>query len=142
MTSVGLLDHPKIAETLSDPATSHWLRQLLRELSNRDPVDALNDVTRASQLLRDFVDDLLRPTASKAGGRVCTFRVQVNDGPEHDLPVSSGFYVSAVAAVPAVLGVEDFPVHVRIWIEQLQPHYPPMIFAIDEPGGPVRRVSS
>lgn len=68
-------------------------------------------------------------------GGTTTFRVKVNGGSPADLTVATSLYASAAAAVPATLGVEQFPVEVQIWVEDLQPDYPPLNFSILEAGG-------
>jgi len=55
-------DLPTVAEVLSDPAASLWLRTTLRSALLRDPVDAANDceflarllARRCEQLMSDF----------------------------------------------------------------------------------------
>ncbi|HXJ88913.1 MAG TPA: hypothetical protein VMS18_19000 [Candidatus Binatia bacterium] len=55
-------DLPTVAEVLSDPAASLWLRTTLRSALLRDPVDAANDceflarllARRCEQLVSDF----------------------------------------------------------------------------------------
>lgn len=63
------------------------------------------------------------------------FSVEVNGVAVRHITVPTGLYRSAAAAIPALLGIEDFPVKVRIWVEDLQPDYPPLTYSIDEPGG-------
>lgn len=63
-----------------------------------------------------------------------TFDVTLNDGPHRQITVSTGLYILAAQAAPALLGVEEFPVRVKIWIEDLQPEYPPLTFMIEAPG--------
>ena len=41
----------EVAEVLSDPASSFWLRQSLRSALERDPVDALNDALVLASVL-------------------------------------------------------------------------------------------
>lgn len=64
-----------------------------------------------------------------------TFSIEVNGTPKPNITLPTGLYRSAAAAVPALLGIEDFPVKVRIWVEELQPDYPPLMYRIGEPGG-------
>lgn len=64
-----------------------------------------------------------------------TFSIEVSGTPKPDISVPTGLYRSAAAAVPALIGIEDFPVKVRIWVEELQPDYPPLMFRIAEAGG-------
>lgn len=40
-----------IAAVLSDPATSHWLKDALRAALERDPIDAANDSAFLASLL-------------------------------------------------------------------------------------------
>ena len=65
-----------------------------------------------------------------------TFRIEVNGTPKPDLVLPTGLYCSAAAAVPAIVGLdaEQFPISVRIWVEELQPDYPPLMYRIKEPG--------
>lgn len=65
-----------------------------------------------------------------------TFKIEVNGAPKPDLTLPTGLYRSAAAAVPALLGmdVDDYPARIRIWVEELQPDYPPLMYRIAEPG--------
>lgn len=67
------------------------------------------------------------------------FSVEAN-GALSKVSLPTGLYRSAAAAIPALLGIEDFPVRVRIWVDELQPDYPPLTYSIDEPGGGARQV--
>ena len=57
------------------------------------------------------------------------FHVRINGGPEQELPSKTGIYQAAVAAIPAVLGVE-IPCDVEIWSPGLLPEYGPYFYRI------------
>ncbi len=63
------------------------------------------------------------------------FSVSINGGPEQTIKVRTGIYDSAAAAVPALLGIVDFPVFVTIWSPKLLPDYGPYKYRIDNFGG-------
>jgi hypothetical protein len=69
-----------------------------------------------------------------------TFSIEVNGTPKPDITLPTGIYRSAAAAIPALLGIDDFPVRVRIWVESLQLDYPPLMFEISEAGAGARQV--
>lgn len=73
-------------------------------------------------------------------GEKTTFSVEVNGHRRTTVVLSTGIYRAAAAALPALLGIDDFPVRVRIWVEHLQPDYPPLEYQIDEPGGAAQQV--
>lgn len=56
----GLLDHPEVVATMADPATSYWLRDLLRSAAERDPVDLQAELWHAAKLLDRYVAELLQ----------------------------------------------------------------------------------
>jgi hypothetical protein len=64
------------------------------------------------------------------------FKVRINDGDEQDIVVQTGLYVSAAAAVPALLGIDAdaYPVKVTIWAEHLVPEYGPYDYHIEKAG--------
>jgi hypothetical protein len=65
------------------------------------------------------------------------FKVRLNDkAKEHDIDVATGLYVSAAAAVPAILGIQadEYPVKITIWCDGLIPEYGPYHYLIDAPG--------
>lgn len=64
------------------------------------------------------------------------FKVRINDGEEQDLTVNTSIYKSAVAAVPAIFGIEpdEFPIKVTIWWPKLLPHYGPYDYWIEDVG--------
>lgn len=68
------------------------------------------------------------------------FSIEVNGTPRPDITLPTGLYRSAAAAVPALLGIEDFPVKVRIWVEELQPDYQPLMYKIAQAGGEASQV--
>ena len=59
-----------------------------------------------------------------------TFHVRINGGPEQTLRVRTGIYVHAVAALPALLGI-DIPADVEIWVPHLMPEYGPYFYRIE-----------
>lgn len=63
------------------------------------------------------------------------FQVRINGGRIRDLTVQTSSYIDAVAAVPAVFGVE-LPATAKIWCEDLLPEYGPYFYRamIDECG--------
>jgi hypothetical protein len=46
---------PTAADVLSDPATSHWLRDALRSAIERDLVDAAHDAELLAKVLADRI---------------------------------------------------------------------------------------
>lgn len=45
-------------DILTNPSTSHWLKSAIKELSDRDPVDAFNDaetLTRAENRIHTLI---------------------------------------------------------------------------------------
>jgi hypothetical protein len=42
----------QIAEILTDPSASDWLKRAINQLLERDPVDALNDVEILQEILK------------------------------------------------------------------------------------------
>lgn len=68
------------------------------------------------------------------------FDISVNGGPPQKLSVETTQYIAAAVAVPALLGIEDYPVRVKIWVEHLAEQYPPLRFEIDRPGGEARQI--
>ena len=52
-------DIPTIAEVLSDPAASFWLKTALRSALCRDPVDAANDSEILARLLQRRCNQVL-----------------------------------------------------------------------------------
>jgi hypothetical protein len=59
-------DIPTIAEVLSDPAASFWLKTALRSALCRDPVDAAND----SEILARLLDRRCTRALSESGNSV------------------------------------------------------------------------
>lgn len=58
---------PSVAEVLSDPSASHWLKNALRAALSRDPVDAANDAEVLARVLDARVRDLLREVEGSPG---------------------------------------------------------------------------
>jgi len=50
---------PTEQNLLTDPCTSHWLRQAVHSSLERDPVDALRDAATLTKLLSERLDRLL-----------------------------------------------------------------------------------
>lgn len=63
------------------------------------------------------------------------FDVSIEGGDPEKIKVSTGLFASAAAAVPAILGIEDFPVRIRIWVDDLLPQQRPFDYVIAEAGG-------
>jgi hypothetical protein len=60
------------------------------------------------------------------------FMIRVNNSPTPvSLKVKTSVYRDAVAAVPAIFGL-DLPVDVEIWCEHLIPEYGPYHYRIEE----------
>jgi hypothetical protein len=47
-----------ILATLADPSTTYWLRDAIKSVLARDPVDALRDAETLASLLRERLADL------------------------------------------------------------------------------------
>lgn len=58
-----------------------------------------------------------------------TFHIRVDGGPEQTITVKTGIYRDAVAAVPALLGLE-LPIEVEIWAPHLLPEYGPYFYRV------------
>ena len=69
-----------------------------------------------------------------------TFHFRLNDGEEQTITVKTGVYTSAVAAIPALLGIEQdqYPLTVEIWVPSLLPQYGPYRYYIGAAGAEVR----
>jgi hypothetical protein len=52
-------EDPEIAQVLTDPAASQWLKNTLRTALSRDPVDAANDAEVLHLILERRCRDLL-----------------------------------------------------------------------------------
>ncbi len=61
---------PSVAEVLSDPAASYWLKNALRAALSRDPVDAANDAEVLARILEERVQRLLREVEGTSPGSV------------------------------------------------------------------------
>lgn len=59
--------------------------------------------------------------------------VSINDGPEQPFSTRTGIYRDAAAAAFAMLPFEetDQPAIVKIWVQELQPDYPPFWYRMD-----------
>lgn len=60
-----------------------------------------------------------------------TFHIRVDGGPEQTITVKSSIYRNAVAALPALLGL-DLPITVEIWVPSLLPHYGPYFYRVEQ----------
>ena len=71
--------------------------------------------------------------------RKSEFTFTVNGGPEQTVKTKSGIYVEAVAAIPAIIGVdsEAYPLTIKIWVKDLLPDYGPYDYYIERPGAAV-----
>ena len=49
----------KLNQVLADPTASHWLKNALRALDSRDPIDALNDAETLGAILETQLNELL-----------------------------------------------------------------------------------
>ncbi len=47
------MTYPTIEELLADPAITYWFKDALRDLLERDPVDAANDAELLAQVMRE-----------------------------------------------------------------------------------------
>ena len=47
----------KLNQVLADPTASHWLKNALRALDSRDPVDALNDVEALQEIAEQRLNE-------------------------------------------------------------------------------------
>ncbi len=68
------------------------------------------------------------------------FDISVNGGAAQKLSVETTQYIAAAVAVPALLGIEDYPVRVKIWVDAVVADYPPLHFEIDRSGGEARQI--
>lgn len=46
---------PTTSELLADPGATHWLKNAIRELERRDPIDAMNDAELLARWARERV---------------------------------------------------------------------------------------
>ena len=101
--------------------------------------EASDDAWKRS--FRKNADDLLEEVTKlqDTDPDIITFHVRVNGGEEQTIQSPIGTYVSAVAAVPAILGItpDQFPLRIEIWVPCLLPGDGPYFHIIGEPGGPV-----
>lgn len=49
----------KLNDALASPAASYWLKNALRALESRDPIDALNDAEALVAILETQLNELL-----------------------------------------------------------------------------------
>jgi hypothetical protein len=70
-----------------------------------------------------------------------TFHIRVDEGPEQTIDVKTGIYRNAVAAIPAILGLE-LPINVEIWCPRLLSEYGPYFYRVEQNdfGGLVTKV--
>lgn len=54
-----MLELPSVAQVLTDPAASDWLKAALRSALSRDPADAANDAELLAHLLDRRCSDVL-----------------------------------------------------------------------------------
>lgn len=66
-----------------------------------------------------------------------TYMVEINGAAPREMPIATPYMECAASAVPGVFGIqeEEFPLHIRIWIEDLvSDRNPPSEWLIFEPG--------
>jgi hypothetical protein len=44
---------PTIRTIIDDPSVSYWLKRAIREMQDRDPVDAVNDAEALAEIMRE-----------------------------------------------------------------------------------------
>lgn len=95
---------------------------------------------RLAEAVAETIIDNWKQLQSVLNKKKIRFHVRVNDGPEQTLDCESGFYISAAAAVPAILGYNEYPLHIEIWDPNLLPDYGPYKYVIERAGGPIGQV--
>ncbi len=65
------------------------------------------------------------------------FHFRVNDGPEQIIRCKSGIYKEAVAAIPALFGIDSYPAKIEIWVPSLLPDYGPYLYGFEREGSAV-----
>lgn len=50
----------KISDLLLDPSVSFWLKDAIRQLEKRDPVDAANDARLLARVFEQRVEEVLK----------------------------------------------------------------------------------
>jgi hypothetical protein len=58
-TAQRLKSEDRIQQLLASPSVSFWLKDALRAMTNRDPVDALNDAELLVEVLTARLEDIL-----------------------------------------------------------------------------------
>lgn len=57
---------PELLEVLTDPATSHWLREAIIVNAVRDPVDARHDIHRLMHAMEAWLDRAMAASLAAA----------------------------------------------------------------------------
>jgi hypothetical protein len=86
----------KIAQILSDPAASDWLKRSLASALERDSVDAANDAEVLAAVLAAQVDPVPAPLTFDAAGMFRFLRTQqeANEPWEYGKTHTGGIYLS------------------------------------------------
>lgn len=66
-----------------------------------------------------------------------TYMVEINGAAPREMTIATPYMEAAASAVPGVFGIEEeeFPLHIKIWIEELvSDRNPPSNWVIDRPG--------
>jgi hypothetical protein len=61
MTDLNLLDHSPVRRAFSDPASHDFLKDILSSAASHDPVDVLNDLQIAHDLVGSYLGVLVAP---------------------------------------------------------------------------------
>lgn len=61
MTSLSLLDHPPVRRAIGDPAAHDFLKAVLSSAACHDPVDVINDLQIARDLVESYLGVLVAP---------------------------------------------------------------------------------
>jgi hypothetical protein len=59
----------RIAQLLADPSASFWIKDAIRALSERDPIDALGDAELLAEVMKERLDGLLALPAPSRSNR-------------------------------------------------------------------------
>ena len=62
---LGPLEAPTIKSVLNDPSASDWLKSAIRELLERDPVDAAHDTFWLGAIMQERAKAALKEATSK-----------------------------------------------------------------------------
>lgn len=54
------MDKLKLSDVLLSPESSFWIKDAIRALEKRDPVDAANDARLLARLFSDRVEEILK----------------------------------------------------------------------------------